>query len=303
MTSIVRKGLLPALALAVALVMAVGALPQSAYAAVSAVYTATVTPSYANPATGQIEDAGGSSNQALGESMVTSTTKTEALVETDTEGNTFVTLRIGLIDQITGVSVECSTDGGSTFDAVDVAEMQRDVSHGEASPDNTGDFRFQAPSPDSVMRVKLDVIPMGREVIYFVSLSNLVEGNSAGFVQTVTPGEGEPDDAAADAAADGSDEASDQGAQQDADAAVGNDSSASGVAEFDADGNEVTDDSNVKPLDGAQVATIVGVVAAVAIVAGVVVYAAYVRPKRARQAAAAAAASAPAKDKGKGKDA
>lgn len=289
-----RISLLCAALLAVAVLVA----PQGAYAAVSSVKTATTAPTYQNPATGQIEDSGGSSNQALGESMVTSTTDGHALIETDTAGKTYITLRVHLADQITSVSVETSADGGKTFAAANATKMQEDLSHGEASQDNTADWRFEAPSADAVMRVKLDVIPMGRAVTYFVQLKDPVDGNSAGFVQSVTPGEGTDDAAAAGDAADNEAKADDakgsDGEDEKADSTddlnAQSGSSDAGISEYNADGNKVNDDA-AKPLSGGTVAVIVAVAVAVVAVAGGVYYAAVLRPKRAKQAAAAAAAA------------
>lgn len=285
MSACVRQAFAIALACLTSLVLASGALSGTAYAAVSTVRTATVTPSYANPVTGEIEDAGGAASQALGESMVTSATKDRALVEIDSSGDVFVTLRIGLIDQINGVSVECSSDGGESFSAVESMEMQRDTSHGEASPDNTVDVRFRAPSESCVMRLKLDVIPMGREVVYFAQLSDFADGNLAGFVQTVDSGSVDRGDAVDGGAPSTSSAAAPQGS-----------SASSGVTGYDADGNDVTGGAQVEPLDGSQIIVIVGVAAAVVLVVGAAVYAVYVRPKRAREAAAAACAGPPKDD-------
>lgn len=291
------------LAAALALALGTALAPQAALAAVSSVKTATVTPSYSNPATGQIEDSGGASNQALGESMVTSTTDPHALVETDTAGKTYITLRVHLADGVTGLAVETSTDGGNTFAAAQTTKMQEDLSHGELSQDNTADWRFEAPSADSVMRVKMDVAPMGRAVTFFVKLSDLVDGNSAGFVQSVTPGEGSDDaaassgDASQDSGSDskdseGSDDAKKADSTDDLNSQSGKDS---GISEYNADGNKVNDDG-AKPLEGGTVAIIVAVAVAVVAVAGGIYYAVVVRPKRAKQAAAAAAAASDPSD-------
>ena len=267
------------------------ALPGTAAAAVSSVRTATTQPTYQNPATGQIEDSGGTSNQALGESMVSSTTDAHALVETDAAGKTYITLRVHLADQVQGVAVETSTDGGATFSAAEVSKAQEDLSHGEASQDNTSDWRFEAPSATAVLRVRLDVIPMGREVTYFVQLADLVDGNDYGFAASVTPGEGVADaeDSGSDSAADSKgDAAADSDAQGDLNDESGSD--AEGISEYDADGNEVSDDA-VKPLDAGTAVLIAAAVATVAAVAGGIYYAVVVRPRRATAAVEAAKAA------------
>lgn len=284
-----------ALALAVAAACVMAALP--AFAADPGIYTASTVPTYANPATGVIEDSGGASNQALGESMVTGTTYEKALVEVDSAGNTFVTLRFKLIDQIGDMQFEVSSDGGATFAAAEREQMQTDAAN------NTGDFRFQVPDENAVVRVHMDVTPMGRAVIFFVQLSDLVAGNSDTFIQTVDPSVAtvgdSPDAASAD---DGSttsgDDSGSSAAEEPAPTADGA-STTSGVQEFDADGNDVTGGKNEQEsLDGATIGIVVGVVVLVAVIAGAVVYVVRIRPQRAREAAAAAAAAGAARDAG-----
>lgn len=284
-----------ALALAVAAACVMAALP--AFAAEPGIYTASTVPTYANPATGVIEDSGGASNQALGESMVTGTTYEKALVEVDSAGNTFVTLRFKLIDQIGDMQFEASSDGGATFAAAEREQMQTDAAN------NTGDFRFQVPDENAVVRVHMDVTPMGRAVIFFVQLSDLVAGNSDTFVQTVDPSaatEGDSFDAASadDGAATSGDDPGGSAAEEPAPTADGA-STTSGVQEFDADGNDVTGGKNAQEgLDGATIGIVVGVVVLVAAIAGAVVYVVRIRPQRAREAAAAAAAAGAARDTG-----
>lgn len=64
------------------------------------IYTATATPHYRNPLTGKIEDSGGEDSEVLGQSMTESTTDTKALVEVDSNGNTYITVRLKLMDNI-----------------------------------------------------------------------------------------------------------------------------------------------------------------------------------------------------------
>lgn len=284
-----------ALALAVAVACLMPALP--AFAAEPGIYTASAVPAYANPATGVIEDSGGASNQALGESMVAGTTYEKALVEVDSAGNTFVTLRFKLIDQIGDMQFEVSSDGGATFAAAEHEQMQTDAAS------NTGDFRFQVPDENAVVRVHMDVTPMGRAVIFFVQLSDLVAGNADTFVQTVDPfsaAVGDSSDAASadDAAATSGDDPDGSAFEERASTADGA-STTSGVREFDADGNDVTGGKNAQEgLDGVMIGIVVGVVVLVAVIAGAIVYVVRIRPQRAREAAAAAAAAGEARDAG-----
>ncbi len=294
----IRGALAAVFALAAAFALSAGAFIGAAHAATSAVYTASTVPSYANPLTGQIEDSAGQSNVALAESMTTGCTYPAALVERDTAGNTFVTLRFKLADQIGAMNFWVDGNGDGSFAAVEAAQMQAD------SANNTADWRFQVPGENSNIRVGMYVNPMSREVIYFTQLANLVEGNTDAipFVQTITPGEeaAEPVAASAAPAAAASTAAETSASASSNDAAASVEGSANaGVKEYNADGQETTEgQSRSAALDGTTAALVVGGIVVVLAIAGAVAYFAYLKPKRAKQAAAAAAAAAASKPKG-----
>lgn len=152
--------------------------------AVTTVQTATVTPSYTHPTTGAVEDSGSQSSAVLGQSMVEGATFNQALVEVDADENTWVTFRFNLADELSDISVAYDADGsGSAYQDLTAQEMQRNTT------DNTMDYRVQAPGTDGVFRIGLYVGAMGRSVVYFATLSDLVEGNAACFVQSVEAGQ------------------------------------------------------------------------------------------------------------------
>lgn len=292
---LLRGACAAAFALLAAFVVSSSVLVGVAHAATSAVYTASTAPSYANPVTGAIEDSAGQSNVALAESMTTGCTYPAALVEKDTAGNTFVTLRFKLADQMGAMSFWADNGGDGAFSAVEAAQMQVD------SASNTADWRFQVPSETSNIRVSMYVTPMGRDVVYFTQLTGLVEGNidAVPFVQTVTPGEeaAEPT-AAAEPAASASAEPAASSISGEAAPQTGGAANA-GVKEYNADGQETTEGQDrFEPLNGATTAAIVGGIVVVLAVAGAAAYFAYLKPKRAKQAQAAAAAAAAAKSRG-----
>lgn len=294
---LLRGACAAAFALLAAFAVSSSVLVGAAHAAVSAVYTASTVPSYANPVTGAIEDSAGQSNVALAESMTTGCTYPAALVEKDTAGNTFVTLRFKLADQMGAMSFWADNGGNGAFSAVEAAQMQVD------SANNTADWRFQVPSETSNIRVSMYVTPMGRDVVYFTQLTGLVEGNTDAvpFVQTITPGEeaAEPT-AAAEPAASASASGESAASSASGEAAPQIDGAANaGVKEYNADGQETTEGQDrSEPLNGATTAAIVGGIVVVLAVAGVATYFAYLKPKRAKQAQAAAAAAAAAKSRG-----
>ena len=154
-----------------ALVAGITAIP--AYAASNGIYTATATPHYRNPLTGKIEDSGGEDSEVLGQSMTESATDTKALVEVDSNGNTYITVRLKLMDNIQNPTFK--VDGSS----VSASLMQEDYSA------NTADYRMKVSSENSVIRCSMYVVPMGRDVIFFITVSNLNSG-SGDFVTSIT---------------------------------------------------------------------------------------------------------------------
>lgn len=154
-----------------ALVAGITAIP--AYAASYGIYTATATPHYRNPLTGKIEDSGGEDSEVLGQSMTESATFTKALVEVDSNGNTYITVRLKLMDNIQNPTF--MVDGNS----VSASLMQEDYSA------NTADYRMKVASENSVIRCSMYVVPMGRDVIFFITVSNLNSG-SGDFVTSIS---------------------------------------------------------------------------------------------------------------------
>lgn len=154
-----------------ALVAGITAIP--AYAASHGIYTATATPHYRNPLTGKIEDSGGEDSEVLGQSMTESATYTKALVEVDSNGNTYITVRLKLMDNIQNPTF--MVDGSSASASL----MQEDYSA------NTADYRMKVASENSVIRCSMYVVPMGRDVIFFITVSNLNSG-SGDFVTSIS---------------------------------------------------------------------------------------------------------------------
>lgn len=260
----------------------------TAFADVTSVATATATPHYSHPITGVIEDSGGESSYALGQSMVDGVTGTQALVELDATGATYVTVRFSLYSELGDIVFSYDADGsGSSYMETSAVLMQ------ENTAENTADFRFYVASADSVIRCSLFATPMGRSVVFYITLSDLVAGNTAGFIESVVAGEEIVASGLSEETVDESTDESDTAALVEELVNASGDS-ASGIREFDAQGNEVVADTeNSAPSSSGDSATllfiVVGIVGAV-IVCGTLVYVAWYKPRRAKQDAAAAAA-------------
>lgn len=141
------------------------AIASPAYAVSSGTYVATATPHYAHPHTGKIEDSGGDGSATLGQAMTESATANKALVEVDSAGNTYVTVRLQLMDNIKNPSF--TVDGSNT----QVQLMQENASN------NTADYRIFVRNTNSVIRCTMYVTAMGRDVVFYITVGNLKAGH------------------------------------------------------------------------------------------------------------------------------
>lgn len=130
--------------------------------------------SYRHPETGVIEDSGGEASEALGQSMVGSVVTSQAMLETDESGNQYISLRFGLMSNISSVSIQVQSPGDSTWtDGEAVCTAQ-----GE----DTEDYRVKVPGRDAILRAECYVEAMGRSVIFYITVDDWEEGNTGGFV-------------------------------------------------------------------------------------------------------------------------
>lgn len=222
----------------VMLALMAGITSVSVLAASNGIYTATATSHYRHPTTGVIEDSGGEGSAVLGQSMTDSALNKSALVEVDANGNTWVTIRLNLMDNIQ--SPKFQVDGSS----VSATLMQEDYSN------NTADYRMKVNSENSIIRCNMYVVPMGREVIFYITVGNLKSG-SGDFMTSITVEEPEltpeptpeptqtPSSSSqsteSENSAQNSSETSDSSAESSEES-----SEPSGLVEFDESGNEVS---------------------------------------------------------------
>lgn len=261
-----------------------GAASSPVSAAVNGIYIADATPHYAHPQTGEIEDSGGADSQALGQSMTESATYEQALVEVDPNGNTYVTVRLQLMDNIENPQFQA--DGTP----VTATLMQEDYTN------HTADFRMQVPNENSVIRCNMYVTAMGREVIFYITVANLQSG-SDDFVTSVTV-ESNPSPASDNGAS--SQPAAEVPAETDTPTAVVAEEAtatdlvetevmaepveeSSGLQEYDSEGNAVTElgtGYSDEEEGGAPVGLIIGIIAVVLIGGGAGVYFGVIRKKK-----------------------
>ena len=129
---------------------------------------AKTTPYYSHPVSGVIEDPG--NNPGIGQGMTENVVSPQALVETTDDGRIFLTVRYNLANYIKNESFAVQNYGDQDFYSVS-AEIT-------GQTEETRDYRFEIPSKNVVVRTSLYVAPMGRDVIFYFTISDFVEGNT-----------------------------------------------------------------------------------------------------------------------------
>lgn len=134
------------------------------------VYTSETYGHYENPINGKIEDPG--NNPGIGEGMVSNVVNGLSLIEKDDNGKLYATVRYRLRSKIKNVKMWVYNSKTRSFSQVRVSEVK--------SGGDTGDFRFEIPSTETLIRSSFYVEPMGRDVIFFVSFGK-IQGGSGDF--------------------------------------------------------------------------------------------------------------------------
>lgn len=189
---IYRKFLSGVMVFTLALMLGAGVSAVSVYGASGTVYTCSITPCYAHPVTGEIEDSGGESGYATGQGMVEGALYTAGIIEVADTGEFYLTIRMGLMDFSSGHSfmVQNVGDSGWASPAMGVTGTGSDSNGG------TSDFCIQVPSENCVVRGSMYVEPMGRDVIFYLYPSNYSEGNNTDMNATMVTSASGSDQAA-----------------------------------------------------------------------------------------------------------
>lgn len=185
MTNTASKLLRALCSMVVMLALVAGITAVPTLAASNGIYTATATPHYRHPDTGVIEDSGGDASEVLGQSMTDSATDTSALVEVDANGNTYITLRLKLSQYTQDHQFWVDANRNGSYTPVSATVMQEDYNA------DTADYRMQVPSENVVIRSSMYVIPMGREVVWYITVGSLQSG-SGDFITSITVQDPEP---------------------------------------------------------------------------------------------------------------
>lgn len=189
-----KKQLSGSLAVWIISAMLSGLSAPAAMAAEPGTYLVTMTPSYRDPETGDIEDPG--NNEAIGQGMTEKLCGPVGLLEVDASGNTYLTVRYYLSQFIRDVSFEERSSGSYSDLSYEEVKTAEPVEGATDLNDKYGytDYRMKINGIDSVFRGKAYIEPMGRSVVYFFTASDPVAG-SGDFVTGTQAEETEPENA------------------------------------------------------------------------------------------------------------
>lgn len=132
-------------------------------------YLLKATPYYSHPETNTIEDSG--QNPGIGQGMTESVLEKEALLEVYPDGTKYLTVRFALMDNVSGIRISYQRKGDSGYEKAEYQVMQED------SEKHTADMRFSIPDENVIVKYKLYVEPMGRDVVFFSIFSDAERGS------------------------------------------------------------------------------------------------------------------------------
>lgn len=148
-------------------------LSEMVFAESGKVFTVNVNPSYKHPITGEIEDSGGEKSVEIGQGMVEGAVYKKGLLEVLDSGEMYLTIKMALFDYT----------GNHKF-LVDENDSEHEFT-GSGSDDNgeTKDIRIKIINKNSIIKGNMYVEPMGRNVIWFMHISDVVQGNNTDIAQ------------------------------------------------------------------------------------------------------------------------
>jgi hypothetical protein len=153
--------------------------PGRVSAADDGAYLAATNTHYLNPDTGVTDD-GGTQNAALGEGMCRSVVYEKALVELDGD-KIYLTVRLQLMSNMRDFRLYIQDAPGGGYSKAAARVMAEDASA------DTADYRFAVPSVTSYVSWEMYVIPMGRDVKFYMNVSDELTAGSGDFIVTVKP--------------------------------------------------------------------------------------------------------------------
>ncbi|MDR1069568.1 MAG: hypothetical protein LBL37_02105 [Gracilibacteraceae bacterium] len=149
------------------------------WAAADGAYLAATNTYYLNPDTGLTDD-GGSQNTAIGEGMCRSVVYKDALAEIE-NGQIYLTVRLLLMSNMRDVRLWVQQGPGGAYQSVTPRIMMEDAAADSA------DYRFAVPALTGYISWAMYVEPMGRDVKFYMNVSDALREGSGDFIVSVKP--------------------------------------------------------------------------------------------------------------------
>jgi hypothetical protein len=165
--------------LAVAALLAQTCFAPPVWAAADGAYLAATNTYYLNPDTGLTDD-GGSQNTAIGEGMCRSVVYKDALAEIE-NGQIYLTVRLLLMSNMRDVRLWVQQGSGGAYQSVTPRIMMEDAAADSA------DYRFAVPALTGYISWAMYVEPMGRDVKFYMNVSDALREGSGDFIVSVKP--------------------------------------------------------------------------------------------------------------------
>ncbi|HEP1887733.1 TPA: heme ABC transporter substrate-binding protein IsdE [Streptococcus pyogenes] len=180
MTKVVIKQLLQVI---VVFMISLSTMTGVVYADKGQIYGCIIQRNYRHPISGQIEDSGGEHSFDIGQGMVEGTVYSDAMLEVSDAGKIVLTFRMSLADYSGNYQFWIQPGGTGSFQAVDYNITQKGTDTNGA----TLDIAISLPTVNSIIRGSMFVEPMGREVVFYLSASELIQKYSGNMLaQLVT---------------------------------------------------------------------------------------------------------------------
>lgn len=162
--------------------------PESTSMLAPGIYWVSAHSYYIHPYTGAIEDRG--QNPGIGQGMTESVLDKRALLEVDERGNYFLTVRFSLVDNMSDLAFSLQTPDLSAVPAGDTAAAEEawaaagyeDTAYlitREDMVDGEADICIAVPNFDMLIRCSAYVVPMGRDVVFYMGFDQPVAIDAA----------------------------------------------------------------------------------------------------------------------------
>ncbi|MGT2935285.1 heme-binding Shp domain-containing protein [Streptococcus castoreus] len=183
MTKAVIKQILQGVGLAV---LCFSVMVGQVYADSGKIYSCLIQRDYRHPISVQIEDSGGQNAFEIGQGMVEGTVHGNGMLEVSDSGNMVLTFRMRLADFSGNYHFWVQPGGRGDFQPISYS-----VTHlGSDSNGTTKDISISLSDVNTVIRGTMFVEPMGREVVFYLSLAGLEEGYTGDMLPQLVTEEG-----------------------------------------------------------------------------------------------------------------